>query len=1497
MARKIATWGKNLTGTSPYWWGRREEVAAAVQHKLFHENELPIAFHSGSMAEYHWQDLHQILHEALLGRGADGETIAAIKRLAEGNVEADGRSGVVHKVLLQNSVLINQVFVLRTKAWFGEVLGKAIGIEDYWYRFEFAKSRGAIHFHAILYKASAAVHIHALLDRALAAANMEQLEEEETKVASELPVVLADVLLPLTALHPAGRQRSGDGACETEWYRLRTAIANSRNGVAALVPEDASRELHFVVKGDNTPAGEVGNVDRWVGHEGTAEKPSFAPLRKKIFQVMAEFPVAEERGVKLLDDLIDFSNLVLLHCCSSYCLRVVKRKRGEGEEEQKLVLCRMHYGEENAAVKARTDGKAVRNAPALVTIKGVTYLLGERDHPRFVQGSAPLARGWCANLDFQPVLASLNDIPTIDPTEFADVLEWCEAEEQKAAELATSAAASEEAAAEAKAQREVFASRRYFNREEYCSRLIDYCVAYACKGEVSSNEAVLIFHKLIHSKNLPTSTSFKSLAQRLNMKVLQSREVPDAEAAFCLQGLQHYHSSFSFNRVSLAVGERAMADGTREGDEDPITGEVRAVRANAFDKFRKKKADGELEAATTFHAFNCSVNAGTSNRIPVYTNGAQLRATWPLTEKYARTMLLLHKPSVRKFADVKGDHDSFVAALEDFLRSGGDAVPPGMVRAIQRECLAFCREPRRSQRGGGGGGRARRGGRRGQDDDDEGEMLNTPADEELGGEADGAAALFGEDLEVDLENANIREAEVGYVTDTDKSLYPSFEEMAKFLEREAESFYSGNVDEGFNLPRQKDSSAFVEPLWSINNVGQRRVLTRVLEFVADFAAWCKAAREGRGPEPKLWGQVAGVAGTGKSFIMQTICAFVKIFRLSQGSVSILAPTGAAAGQCGGTTVDRALSFSRTRKEYVSLAQSKPMKCAELQERNASLFGMLIDEISMWGQLLFGHTARSVDEIANEGLFADAADGDTPSFGGLPLVLVFGDHKQLPPVLDRPLPDDAAANAVAQFGHAAYAALEENFVLTQPVRQNAGGRLIKSLTHLRDGTAGDDANVDGELEFLGSRRLAFCVTSEEDRRLWGLPNNETLVATCYNKDRDEVLLSYIEIRENMHVVRARVQGTHAVARDHAKAGMVKAIQRTNFVSVGMMVKLKVNFLPERGLYNNARGIIRDILYPGGLDGSQGYNPEQLPILLIEFKEYTGAPMNSAMGRRCVRWREANAKAQAEGSTPPKCDCLECRRRLWVPVAPIKRVCDCRSCSREGPPVVCAKADSVHSCQGLTGGDDKALKRIILRWNAQAEALWPGILYVGASRPEKEHNFALDFDISRSDLKKVGASARWRKQHAEVERIHEAARVLCETNESLDERSAVGDATECPWGSRQDFFFRLTSFCLSAKAQLDAKQDLGEAIKKEVEDCLGQWQASLRQELSTWSEEDRAKWAPTFEANGWVEFLGLDEGACTKRRRVWSSSSGEDSDNNKNKKFKSSTITHTDRPGRG
>ena len=115
----------------------------------------------------------------------------------------------------------------------------------------------------------------------------------------------------------------------------------------------------------------------------------------------------------------------------------------------------------------------------------------------------------------------------------------------------------------------------------------------------------------------------------------------------------------------------------------------------------------------------------------------------------------------------------------------------------------------------------------------------------------------------------------------------------------------------------------------------------------------------------------------------------------------------------------------------------------------------------------------------------------------------------------------------------------------------------------------------------------------------------------------------------------------------------------------------------------------------------------------------------------------------------------------------------------------------------------------------------------------------------------------------------AQVLCETNAGLNERSALKNAGRCPWGSREDFFFRLTDFdfffrltdfCIAAKNQLDQKEDVAPAIREEVSACLVQWQASLRQDLLTrWSEADVEEWTThVFMKNdGFAAFLGLDE----------------------------------------
>ena len=63
------------------------------------------------------------------------------------------------------------------------------------------------------------------------------------------------------------------------------------------------------------------------------------------------------------------------------------------------------------------------------------------------------------------------------------------------------------------------------------------------------------------------------------------------------------------------------------------------------------------------------------------------------------------------------------------------------------------------------------------------------------------------------------------------------------------------------------------------------------------------------------------------------------------------------------------------------------------------------------------------------------------------------------------------------------------------------------------------------------------------------------------------------------------------------------------AVGGMVKLTDNLCPEFGLANGSRGVVRDIIYPGGV----GYVPPSsdtdpvFPMLIVEFPKYRGGPL--------------------------------------------------------------------------------------------------------------------------------------------------------------------------------------------------------------------------------------------------------------------------------------------------
>ena len=103
---------------------------------------------------------------------------------------------------------------------------------------------------------------------------------------------------------------------------------------------------------------------------------------------------------------------------------------------------------------------------------------------------------------------------------------------------------------------------------------------------------------------------------------------------------------------------------------------------------------------------------------------------------------------------------------------------------------------------------------------------------------------------------------------------------------------------------------------------------------------------------------------------------------------------------------------------------------------------------------------------------------------------------------------------------------------------------------------------------------------------------------------------------------------------------------------------------------------------------------------------------------------------------------------VPISVTERRCDCKRCFRVGIPLVCGKADCVHSLQGLSIGEGEPIETFVFHWTKAAESIWPGILYVGTSRAKATHNIALEHPFTTGDARKIGSDKRWQEQHSEV-----------------------------------------------------------------------------------------------------------------------------------------------------
>jgi hypothetical protein len=293
----------------------------------------------------------------------------------------------------------------------------------------------------------------------------------------------------------------------------------------------------------------------------------------------------------------------------------------------------MGFGKEDtdAANPSNTRGKVSRERPVLEHVRGMTNFVAPRDHPRMQQGAADLARAYMANSDMQPVVAASDTVGPI-PAGVAwsqdgyDIEElYVQLEKQHAAQF--------------EGRLEEFADlvrgRKYLDSGEYLERLIDYVVGYACKGEVSVQEAVGLFSALMMGSEVSDSVTMASLAQRINMRLLKQREVSSSEAAFLLGAQAHYHCSRTFTKTSLRAGQWTVS----EGDN----GQYVAVSNELENYWKNNKPE---EGAVLLPIKSLARTVATATGIPVW-SGMPVRPQWPLNEGWARGMLLAHKPTRR----------------------------------------------------------------------------------------------------------------------------------------------------------------------------------------------------------------------------------------------------------------------------------------------------------------------------------------------------------------------------------------------------------------------------------------------------------------------------------------------------------------------------------------------------------------------------------------------------------------------------------------------------------------------------------------------------------------------------------------------------------------------------------------------------------------------------------------------------------------------------------
>lgn len=447
--------------------------------------------------------------------------------------------------------------------------------------------------------------------------------------------------------------------------------------------------------------------------------------------------------------------------------------------------------------------------------------------------------------------------------------------------------------------------------------------------------------------------------------------------------------------------------------------------------------------------------------------------------------------------------------------------------------------------------------------------------------------------------------------------------------------------------------------------------------------------------------ICGVAGSGKSVLIQTVVTAIRRVTGVTGTVLVFGPTGSAAFNVGGETVHHGFRIPQVfGKEGLD---GDKLKCLLHKFRN--IVGIIIDERSMIDATVLG----AVEQYCRQ--FANNQRMKSKSWGGIPIVMLVGDDYQLPSVEPGALyamPDGRPAsdkqNPIKQkFREVGF---NEFLRLGERVMCLKGSKRVNKkqefMTRILEGVRGEEV-IENGVEFLKD------ISVEDAEKLMMLHRDDKRFSSedWAEIEEDALYLFATKDPRNDHN-RRKLRNLN---RRGYKVARIKAV--TRLYGGGLVVRNDHHYDPDRnppytlicilskvqltgwngyplwGLYHGAFGTVIDIVFEEG----HSPNEDDLPVyVLCDFPQYRGPEFIKG-------------------------------KPTYVPIYPVETPCTKRPfcCMRKSIPLTLAYGKTGHSFQGQTvgpvdaGRPENIIKRVIIDPGTKRfEGNNPGLLYTMLAR---------------------------------------------------------------------------------------------------------------------------------------------------------------------------------------